>query len=96
MTHGLTRDQSAVEVEFSGSNGVEAGIVRPQTHYNRVLDAHIDCLPNGGTVNRKYYAYSMVGFNDGSKKKRSHLANKKVLFHKDNERVHMCVVSMTK
>ena len=30
------------------------------------------------------------------RKKRPHLAKKKVLFHQDNARVHMCVVSMAK
>ena len=35
-------------------------------------------------------------FNEDLKKKRPHLAKKKVIFYQDNARVHMCVVSMAK
>ncbi|KAG5320106.1 SETMR methyltransferase, partial [Acromyrmex heyeri] len=43
-----------------------------------------------------YYAALLDRFNNILKKKRPHLAKKKVLFHQDNARVHTCSALMTK
>ncbi|KAG5314934.1 SETMR methyltransferase, partial [Acromyrmex insinuator] len=43
-----------------------------------------------------YYAALLDCFNNILKKKRSHLAKKKVLFHQDNTRVHTCPAPITK
>ena len=56
----------------------------------------IDYLQKGKTVNGEYYANLLSQFDEELKKKRPHLAKKKVLFHQDNARVHTCAVSMAK
>jgi len=43
-----------------------------------------------------HYTALLDYFNNILKKKRLHLAKKKVLFHQDNARVHMCLASMAK
>ncbi|QQP51330.1 Mariner transposase [Caligus rogercresseyi] len=57
---------------------------------------HIDYLQKGRTMNGEYYTSLLDRFNEDLKKKRPHLAKKKVIFHQDNARVHTCVVSMAK
>ncbi|QQP58373.1 Putative mariner transposase [Caligus rogercresseyi] len=57
---------------------------------------HIDYLQKGRTMNGEYYTSLLDQFNEDLKKKRPHLAKKKVIFHQDNARVHTCVVSMAK
>ena len=57
---------------------------------------HIDYLQKGRTINGEYYTNLLDRFNEDLKKKRPHLAKKKVLFHADNARVHTCVVSLAK
>ncbi|KAG5313929.1 SETMR methyltransferase, partial [Acromyrmex insinuator] len=46
-------------------------------------------------INGDYYA-ALDRFNNILKKKRPHLAKKKVFFHQDNARVHTCLVPMAK
>ncbi|KAG5314632.1 SETMR methyltransferase, partial [Acromyrmex insinuator] len=46
-------------------------------------------IPKKQTINDDYYAALLDRFNI-LKKKRSHLAKKKVLFHQDNARIHTC------
>ncbi|KAG5323056.1 SETMR methyltransferase, partial [Acromyrmex heyeri] len=48
------------------------------------------------TINGDYYAALLDRFNNILKKKRPHLAKKKVLFHQDNAGVHTCPAPMTK
>ncbi|KAG5347133.1 SETMR methyltransferase, partial [Acromyrmex charruanus] len=48
------------------------------------------------TINGDYYAALLDRFNNILKKKRPHLAKKKVLFHQDNARVHTCSAPMAK
>ena len=55
---------------------------------------HKDYLQKGRTVNGEYYTNLLARFKEDLKKKRSHLAKKKFLFHQDNARVHTCFVSM--
>ena len=57
---------------------------------------HIDYLQKGTTINGEYYTNLLDRFNEDLKKKRPHLAKKKVIFHQGNARVHTCVVSMAK
>jgi len=45
---------------------------------------YIDYLPSKQTINDNYYVALLDRFNNISKKKRSHLTKKKVLFHQDN------------
>ncbi|QQP49556.1 Uncharacterized protein FKW44_010266, partial [Caligus rogercresseyi] len=47
---------------------------------------HIDYLQKGRTMNGEYYTSLLDRFNEDLKKKRPHLAKKKVLFHQDNAR----------
>ena len=70
---------------------------------NKVMDTvfwdargviHIDYLQKRRTINGDYYTNLLDRFNEDLKKKRPHLAKKKVLFHQDNARVHTCVVSI--
>jgi len=53
-------------------------------------DAHgiifIDYLQKGRTVTGEYYAALLDKLNDEIKKKRPHMAKKKVLYHHDNAR----------
>ena len=42
---------------------------------------HIDYLQKGRTINGEYYTNLLDRFNEDLKKKRPHLAKKKVLFH---------------
>ena len=46
---------------------------------------HIDYLPLKQTISGDYYAALLDRFNNILKKKRPHLAKKKVLFHQDND-----------
>jgi len=56
---------------------------------------HIDYLPSK-QINGDYYAALLDRFNNILKKKRLHLAKKKMLFHQDNTQVHTCPVPMAK
>jgi len=47
-------------------------------------------------INGDYYVALLDHFNNILKKKRLHLAKKKVLFHQDNARVHTCPAPMAK
>ena len=47
-------------------------------------------------INGDYYAALLDRFNNILKKKRPHLAKKKVLFHQNNARVHTCPTPMAK
>ena len=57
---------------------------------------HIDYLPLKQTINGNYYAALLDRFNNILKKKRPHLAKKKVLFHQDNARIYICPALMAK
>ena len=57
---------------------------------------HIDYLQKGRTINGEYYTNLLDRFNEDLKKKRPHLAKKKVFSHQDNAIVHTCFVSMAK
>ena len=57
---------------------------------------HIDYLPSKHSIDGDYYAALLDRFNNILKKKRPHLAKKKVLFHQDNARVHTCLTPMAK
>jgi len=57
---------------------------------------HIDYFPSKQTINDDYYAALLDRFNNILKKKRPHLAKKKVLFHQDNARIHTCPALMAK
>ena len=57
---------------------------------------HIDYLQKGKTINGEYYPNLLDRFNEYLKRKRPHMAKKKVLFYQDNARVHTCAVSMAK
>ena len=50
---------------------------------------HIDYLQKGKAINGEYYANLLDRFNEDLKRKRPHMAKKKVL-------VHTCAVSMAK
>ena len=52
---------------------------------------HIDYLQKGRTINGEYYTNLLDRFNEDLKKKRPHLAKKKVILHQDNARVHTCL-----
>jgi len=56
----------------------------------------IDYLPKGKTINGVYYANLLQRLTNEIKKKRPHLAKKKVLFHHDNAPVHTCVIAVAK
>ena len=56
----------------------------------------IDYLQKGKTINAKCYANLLQRLSDEMKKKRLHLAKKKVLFHQDNAPVHTYVIAMAK
>jgi histone-lysine N-methyltransferase SETMAR len=56
----------------------------------------IDYLAKGKTINGQYYAALLDKLKATIKKKRPHLAKKKILFHQDNARVHTCMVAMSK
>lgn len=56
----------------------------------------IDYLEKGRSITGEYYASLLQRLSDEIKKKRPHLARKKVLFHHDNAPVHSCVVAMAK
>jgi len=57
---------------------------------------YIDYLPSKQMINDDYYAALLDCFNTISKKQCPHLAKKKVLFHQNNARVHMCLAMMAK
>ncbi|KAG5314510.1 SETMR methyltransferase, partial [Acromyrmex insinuator] len=48
------------------------------------------------TINGDYYAALLDHFNNILKKKRFHLAKKKVFFYQDNARVHTCPAPIAK
>jgi histone-lysine N-methyltransferase SETMAR len=56
----------------------------------------IDYLQKGKTINGEYYANLLQRLSDEIKKKRPHLAKKKILFHQDNAPVHTSVIAMAK
>lgn len=56
----------------------------------------IDYLQKGQTINGEYYANLLQCLSDEVKRKRPHLAKKKILFHHDNAPAHSSVVSMAK
>lgn len=56
----------------------------------------IDYLEKGKTITGLYYADLLGRFDAELKKKRPHLAKKKVLFHHDNAPVHTSAVAMAK
>jgi len=56
----------------------------------------IDYLQKGKTINGEYYANLLQRLSDEIKKKRPHLAKKKVLFHQDNAPVHTSVIAVAK
>ncbi|QQP31674.1 Putative mariner transposase [Caligus rogercresseyi] len=76
--------------------GLSANKVMATVFWNARGVIHIDYLQKGRTMNGEYYTSLLDRFNDDLKKKRPHLAKKKVLFHQDNARVNTCVVSMAK
>ena len=55
-----------------------------------------DYSEKGQTITGAYYASSLHRLSEEIKKKRPHLKKKKILFHQDNARVHICAVSMAK
>lgn len=52
----------------------------------------IDYPQKGKTINGEYYVNLLQRLSDEIKKKRPHLAKKKVLFHQDNAPVHTSVI----
>ena len=63
-------------------------------------DAHgiifIDYLQKGRTITGEYYAALLDKLNDEIKKKRPHMAKKKVLYHHDNAPSHTSLKAMVK
>lgn len=57
---------------------------------------HIDYLEKGKTITGVYYAELLARFDADLKRKRPHLAKKKVLFHQDNAPAHKSAISMAK
>jgi len=57
---------------------------------------HVDYLEKGRTINGEYYSNLLGQFDSELKKKRPHMAKKKVLFHQDNAPAHKSVVAMMK
>ena len=76
--------------------GLSANIAMATVFWDARGAIHIDYLQKGITINDEYYTNLLNRFNKDLKKKRLHLAKKKVTFHQDNARVHKCVVSMAK
>lgn len=56
----------------------------------------VDYLEKGKTINGEYYANLLQRLSDEIKKKRPHLAKKKVLFHHDNAPAHTSAIAMAK
>lgn len=56
----------------------------------------IDYLEKGKTITGEYYSSLLNRLNDVIKKKRPHLAKKKVLFHQDNAPAHKSMKAMAK
>lgn len=56
----------------------------------------IDYLEKGRTITGEYYSSLLNRLNDVIKKKRPHLAKKKVLFHQDNAPAHKSMKAMAK
>ena len=56
----------------------------------------IDHLQKVKTIGGEYYANLLQRMSDKIKEKEPYLAEKKVLFHQDNARVHTSVIAMTK
>jgi histone-lysine N-methyltransferase SETMAR len=63
--------------------------------YARVI-IFIDYLQKGKTITGVYYANLLEKLNEEIKRKRPHLAKKKVLFHQDNAPVHTSHIAMSK
>ena len=57
---------------------------------------HVDYFPSKETFNGDCYVALLDRFNNILKKKRPHLAKKKVLFHQDNARIYTCLAPMAK
>lgn len=57
---------------------------------------HVDYLEKGKTITGAYYVDLLGRFNADLKKKRPHLAKKKVLFHHDNAPAHTSAVATAK
>lgn len=56
----------------------------------------IDYLEKGKTITGAYYASLLDRLNDEIKKKRPHLAKKKILFHDDNAPSHTSIIAQAK
>lgn len=56
----------------------------------------IDYLQKGKTINKEYYMALLDRLSDEIKKKRPHLAKKKILFHQDNAPSHKAKVTEEK
>lgn len=56
----------------------------------------IDYLEKGRTITGEYYAALLDRLNNEIKKKRPHMAKKKVLFHQDNAPAHTSMITMAK
>ena len=56
----------------------------------------IDFLPKGQTINSDYYVALLDRLEDAIKKKRPHMAKKKLLFQQDNAPVHKSMKTMVK
>ena len=57
---------------------------------------HIDILPKGQTINSDYYIALLDRLKDAIKKKRPHMAKKKLQFQQDNAPVHKSMKTMVK
>ena len=57
---------------------------------------YTDYLEKGQTITGAYYESLLHRLSEEIMKKRPHIKKKKILFHKDNARVHTCAVSMAK
>ena len=68
-----------------------AGKVIATVFWNARGIIRIDYLPSKQTINGDYYTALLNRFNNILQKKCPHLANKEVLFHQDNARVHTCL-----
>lgn len=94
--------QSATWLEPGESRGKRP---KTQTSAGKVMasifwDAHgvilIDYLEKGRTITGDYYVALLDRLNDEIKKKRPHMAKKKVLFHHDNAPAHSSLKAMVK
>ena len=83
-------------VQKKAKVGLSANKVMATVFWDACGVIHIDYLQKRRTINGEYYTNLLERFKKDLKKKRAHLAKKKVLFHQDNARVHSFVVSMAK